>query len=108
MGDMTLGEMLAMQQQLQEKYKGKWEPIGPATGKNKLLWMVGEVGEVAEIIKKNGHERIMEQGPVWAHFVEEMADVLMYYGDIMNCFSITPEELKASYTEKFQRNMERW
>jgi len=108
MGDMTLGEMLAMQQQLQEKYKGKWEPIGPATGKNKLLWMVGEVGEVAEIIKKNGHERIMEEGPVRAHFVEEMADVLMYYGDIMNCFSITPEELKASYTEKFQRNMERW
>ena len=108
MGDMTLGEMLAMQQQLQEKYKGKWEPIGPSTGKNKLLWMVGEVGEVAEIIKKNGHERIMEEGPVRAHFVEEMADVLMYYGDIMNCFSITPEELKASYTEKFQRNMERW
>lgn len=108
MGDMTLGEMLAMQQQLQEKYKGKWEPIGPATGKNKLLWMVGEVGEVAEIIKKNGHERIMEEGPVRAHFVEEMADVLMYYGDIMNCFSITPQELKASYTEKFRRNMERW
>ena len=108
MGDMTLGEMLAMQQQLQEKYKGKWEPIGPATGKNKLLWMVGEVGEVAEIIKKNGHERIMEHGPIRSHFVEEMADVLMYYGDIMNCFSITPEELKASYTEKFQRNMERW
>ena len=108
MGDMTLGEVLAMQQQLQEKYKGRWEPIGPATGKNKLLWMVGEVGEVAEIIKKNGHERIMEEGPVRAHFVEEMADVLMYYGDIMNCFSITPEELKASYTEKFQRNMERW
>lgn len=108
MGDMTLGEMLEMQRKLQEKYKGKWEPIGPTTGKNKLLWMVGEVGEVAEIIKKNGHERIMEEGPVRAHFVEEMADVLMYYGDIMNCFSITPEELKASYTEKFQRNMERW
>ena len=108
MGDMTLGEVLTMQQQLQEKYKGKWEPIDPANGKNKLLWMVGEVGEVAEIIKKNGHERIMEQGPVRAHFVEEMADVLMYYGDIMNCFSITPEELKASYTEKFHRNMERW
>lgn len=108
MGDMTLGEMLEMQRKLQEKYKGKWEPIGPATGKNKLLWMVGEVGEVAEIIKKNGHECIMEDGPVRAHFVEEMADVLMYYSDIMNCFSITPKELKASYTEKFQRNMERW
>ena len=108
MSDFSMSEMLEMQRQLQEKYKGKWEPIGPATGKNKLLWMVGEVGEVAEIIKKNGHQRIMEDAPTRAHFVEEMADVLMYYGDIMNCFSITPEELKASYTEKFQRNMERW
>ena len=105
---LSIQELIQIQLALQEKYKGKWEPIGPATGKNKLLWMVGEVGEVAEIIKKNGHERIMEQGPIRAHFVEEMADVLMYYGDIMNCFSITPEELKASYTEKFQRNMERW
>ncbi len=106
--DFSLSEMLEMQRQLQERYQGKWEPIEPATGKNKLLWLVGEIGEVAEIIKKNGHQPISEPGEVRQHFVEEMADVLMYYGDIMNCFSITPEELKASYTEKFQRNMERW
>ncbi len=31
---------------LQEKYKQKWRPICPATGQNKLLWMIGEVGEV--------------------------------------------------------------
>ena len=64
--------------------------------------------KVAEIIKKNGHTAIMETPSVRAHFVEEMADVLMYYGDVMNCFAITPEELKAAYTEKFRRNMERW
>ena len=29
MGDFTVEEMLAMQQALQEKYKDKWEPIGP-------------------------------------------------------------------------------
>ncbi len=108
MNDFTVGEALEMQRQLQEKYRGKWEPIQPATGKNKLLWMLGEMGEVAEIIKKNGHAAIMEDASVRTHFVEEMADVLMYYGDVMNCFSITPEELKAAYTEKFRRNMERW
>lgn len=108
MNDFTVGEALEMQRQLQEKYRGKWEPIQPATGKNKLLWMLGEMGEVAEIIKKNGHGAIMEDASLRAHFVEEMADVLMYYGDVMNCFSITPEELKAAYTEKFRRNMERW
>ncbi len=108
MKDFSISDVLDMQRRLQEKYQGKWEPIGPATGKNKLLWMVGEVGEVAEIIKKSGHERIMQDESIRAHFVEEMTDVLMYYGDVMNCFSITPEELAAAYREKFRRNMERW
>ena len=108
MKDFSISDVLDMQRRLQEKYQGKWEPIGPATGKNKLLWMVGEMGEVAEIIKKNGHRRIMEDEAVRAHFVEEMTDVLMYYGDVMNCFSITPEELGEAYKAKFRRNMERW
>lgn len=108
MSDFTIGEALEMQRQLQEKYRGKWEAIEPATGKNKLLWMLGEMGEVAEIIKKNGHTAIMENPSVRARFVEEMADVLMYYGDVMNCFSVTPEEMKAAYTGKFRRNMDRW
>ena len=29
MGDFTIEDMLAIQQALQEKYKDKWEPIGP-------------------------------------------------------------------------------
>ena len=52
--DFTINEMQEMQKLLQEKYKDKWEPIGPETGKNKLLWMVGEIGEVIDIVKKNG------------------------------------------------------
>lgn len=108
MGNFSIDDVLAMQQKLQEKYQGKWEPIAPEAGKNKLLWMVGEIGEVAEIIKKSGHRRIMEDEAIRAHFVEEMTDVLMYYGDVMNCFSITAEELGEAYREKFRRNMERW
>lgn len=40
--------------------------------------------------------------------VEEMADVLMYYNDIMLCYGITADELKQVYTDKFQKNMKRW
>lgn len=108
MSSFSIDEVLEMQKTLQERYKGRWEPIGPETGKNKLLWMVGEVGEVTEIIKKNGHERIMGDDAVRAHFVEEMADVLMYYGDVMNCFSITADELAEACRAKFRRNLERW
>ena len=41
-------------------------------------------------------------------FIEEMADVLMYFNDVMLCYGITEEELKEAYTEKFKRNMTRW
>ena len=51
MSDFSIREMLAMQQALQEKYKDKWEPICPQAGKHKLLWMIGETGEVIDIIK---------------------------------------------------------
>ncbi len=106
--DISIGEMMEMQRALQEKYKERWEAIGPETGKNKLLWMVSEVGEVVDIVKKDGHTRIMEDEAVRRHFVEEMADVLMYFNDIMLCYNLRPEELKTAYTEKFQRNLTRW
>lgn len=104
--DFGIGEMQEMQMALQEKYKEQWEPVNPETGKNKLLWMIGEVGEVIDIIKKNGHEKAM--GPLREDLVEELADVLMYYNDVLLSYGITPQELKESYVKKFRRNMDRW
>ena len=49
MEDFTINEMQDMQRKLQDKYKEKWESIGPETGKNKLLWMIGEIGEVIDL-----------------------------------------------------------
>lgn len=108
MGDFTVEEMLAMQQALQEKYKDKWEPIGPEAGKHKLLWMLGEVGEVIDIIKKNGDKTVVEDAAIRQHLVEEMADVLMYYNDVLLCYGISEQELKEAYTAKFEKNMTRW
>ena len=51
--DFGIDEMQKMQIKLQNKYKDKWEPICPETGKNKLLWMIGEIGEVIDIARKN-------------------------------------------------------
>ena len=53
MADFGINEMLEMQSALQEKYKGRWENICPETGKNKLLWMIGEIGEDQLIIRKD-------------------------------------------------------
>lgn len=108
MEDFSLSEMHVMQQRLLEQYKNRWEPLTPAAAKNKLLWLTSELGEVIDIVKKQGPTKANEDPATRAHLVEEMADVLMYYNEIMLCFGITPEELKASYTAKFERNMTRW
>lgn len=108
MEDFSVNEMLELQRKLQERYRDKWEPIGPETGKNKLLWMIGEIGEVIDIVKKNGGEKAVRDADLRAHLVEEMADVLMYYNDVLLCYGITAAELKKVYLEKQERNMKRW
>lgn len=108
MSDFSINEMLDMQRTLQERYKDKWEGISSEVGKNKLLWMIGEVGEVIDIVKKNGHEASNADNPEREHLIEELADVLMYYNDVLLCYGITAEELKDTYTNKFQKNMQRW
>lgn len=108
MQQFTMSEMQEMQKALQEKYKHKWEPICPEIGQNKLLWMIGEIGEVIDIVKKNGGEIACTNERIRHDLVEEMADVLMYFNDIMLCYGITEEEMKKAYVEKFERNMTRW
>jgi len=106
--DFSLNEMLDMQKRLQDKYKDKWEQISPETGKNSLLWMIGEIGEVIDIIKKYGDMKATNDVELRKDLVEEMADVLMHYNDVMLCYGISTDELKQAYTAKFEKNMTRW
>ena len=106
--DFTINEMLEMQKALQDKYKHKWEPICAETGRNKLLWMIGEIGEVIDIIKQNGGAKASSDTEIRKDLIEELADVLMYFNDVLLCYNISAEELKESYTNKFERNMKRW
>ena len=108
MTDFSINEMQTMQRQLQAEYAHKWEPICPEIGQNKLLWMIGEIGEVIDIIKKHGGQLASSDADLRKDLVEELADVLMYYNDILLCYGITADELKQAYTEKFHNNMRRW
>ena len=108
MSEFSISEMLTMQQALQEKYKDRWEKICPDAGKHKLLWMIGEIGEVIDIVKKNGDAKTVEDNDLRKHLIEEMADVLMYYNDVLLCYGINEEELRDAYTAKFDKNMKRW
>lgn len=108
MEDFGLLEMQNMQIRLHDQYKDRWEPVCPKQGRDMMLWLMAELGEVIDIIKKDGDAKIMENSSVRAHFVEEMADVLMYFNDIMLCYDISVDELKTAYREKHEENMGRW
>ena len=107
-GEFTVNEMLRMQQALQDQYRQICEGISPAIGQNKRLWMVGEIGEVIDIVKKNGGENASRDPALRSRLTEEMCDVLMYFCDTLLCYGISSQELKRAYVEKFQRNMKRW
>jgi len=108
MENFGINEMMEMQKALQEKYKDVWEGISPEVGKNKLLWMIGEIGEVIDIVKKHGGEEAGRNEKLREQLIEELADVLMYYNDVLLCYGISAKELKQSYIRKFERNMTRW
>ena len=108
MADFSINDMQEMQRALQERYKHQWEPICPEIGQNKLLWMIGEIGEVIDIVKKHGGTKAAAESEIRKDLVEELADVLMYYNDVMLCYGISADELKKAYTDKFEKNMKRW
>ncbi len=108
MTDFGINEMLDMQKELQEKYKDDWGGLSPEIGKDQLLWMIGEIGEVIDIVKKHGPGVAEASHPQHQHLIEELADVLMFYNDVLLCYGISAEDLKREYIAKFHRNMTRW
>jgi NTP pyrophosphatase (non-canonical NTP hydrolase) len=69
--------------------------------------MIGEIGEVLEIIKKCGESRIMTDASVKDAFTEELCDVLMYFIEIIMRYKISPEDIAVAYEKKYAKNMKR-
>lgn len=105
--DMKISEMMKMQMELWEENKEKWSPMEAKYGRNMLLWMVEELGEVISIIKKKGDNEIMTNEQVRKAFLEEMSDVLMYYNDTLLRYGVTANEISTAYIEKHNKNMKR-
>ena len=108
MNDFSISEMQQMQKELQNQYNNKWEPIEPKSVSEKLLWMIGETGEVIDIIKKHSDIEYMTDTIVRQQLLEELSDVLMYYNDILLCLGIDSNELKQAYIQKHLINLSRW
>ncbi len=105
--DLSFSQMMQMQEQLFEAHKEKWSPLEPEYGRDSILFMVEEIGEVIAILKKRGNRTVVENTNVREAFLEELADVMMYYNDVLLRYHVTPEEISGAYVQKFERNMRR-
>ena len=105
---LDIKDMQGMQRALQARYAGWWEPVDPDHGKNKMLWMLAELGEAIQVVKRHPACDIVQNEALRHSFVEELADVLMFFNDILLCYGITPEEFEEIYRAKNERNLNRW
>lgn len=107
MKDLSFTDMFQMQRELWDKHKDSWSPLEPEFARNSLLWMMSEIGEVIDIIKKCGEAAIMTEEGVRTSFIEELCDVLMYFNDAMLRYGIDPEDIALAYVKKHEKNMNR-
>ena len=105
--DLSIEQMMQMQLALYEQHRDSWPPMEAGFGKEYMLYMVEEIGEAIAILKKKGTDAVMNDEDVRCAFLAEMADVLMYYHDILLRFHVTAQELSEVYMQKHNRNLSR-
>ncbi len=108
MKELTVDEMQRLQRELHEAYGDDWAPLCPDQAIPSFLWMLGEAGEVIDVMKKEGIDAVIHDPDTHAFFTEEVCDVLMYLMDTMLCLSVTPEEIADAFRQKQQKNLHRW
>jgi NTP pyrophosphatase (non-canonical NTP hydrolase) len=105
--DITIKNMMKMSNDLYDLHKDSWTPKNPESNMKWLLWLTAEVGEVIDIVKKDGTDKIMKDNKVRDHMLEEITDCYMFLADILNRYEYTPEEFSRKYKEKMHLNMKR-
>ncbi len=105
--DLKISDMMELQRQLYQQNKDKWEPREPESGRTHILYMIEEIGEMVSILKKKGDATVLTDDVVRAAFVEEMADVMMYFTDVLLCYHISSEEFSEAFCKKAGKNMVR-
>ena len=104
--DLRVSDMLTLQQKLQSMHP-EWGGNHPDKAVRQTLWLVGELGEVIDILKKVDAEHLTAPGENRQRLVEELADVSMYFHDLLDCYGITAEEFSQAYYGKMERNFHR-
>jgi NTP pyrophosphatase (non-canonical NTP hydrolase) len=105
--NLTIEDTLKGSKTQHKFFKGKWKPLVPENAVFKALWLVGELGEVIDILKKRKIKQILSEKKTRKEFIDEAVDCYMYLADVLNCFGVTNKEITKAYFEKIRHNMEK-
>jgi len=103
----TIKDMVRLSEKLYNKHRHKWMKATPESNIYWIAWLIGEIGEVIDVIKKKGVEKIMGNKDTRQEMLEEIIDCYMYLADILNRYKYTPEEFTKKYFEKMHFNLKR-
>ena len=102
----TIKKMMEFSEQLHKKHEDYWDN-SPESNINWVCWLIGEIGEVIDIIKKKGTDKIMNDESTRFEMLKEIADCYMYLADILNRYKFTAEEFSKIYQAKMNYNLNR-
>ena len=105
--DLSIADMMDMQKALHQLHENEWFPLEAAYGQHTILYMIEEIGEAIAVLKKKGDQAVMDDPAVRSTFLTEMADVLMYYTDVLLRYHVSPEEIAEAYRKKHAENIGR-
>ena len=100
MKNVAINDMLDLSNKLYKLHEHEWMKKTPESNIFYLAWLVGEVGEVIDIVKKKGPKKIMNDKKTRAEMLEEIVDCYFYLADIINRYEFTPEEFSEMYLNK--------
>lgn len=105
--NITISAMLVLSQKLHQKHKADWPALKPHNAREEFLWLITELDEVLDIIKKDGEEAIMQHKKTRSEMIEEITDCFMYLADALNCYQYTAQEFSRVYCQKMRYNLKR-
>lgn len=105
--NIKISDMLDMSYNLWLENKDNWRKMTPENAHYSILYMIEEIGEAIQILKKKNHDSIMNNPEIREKFIEELTDIIMYFSNVLSCFDISAEEFSKIYFKKYNKNLKR-
>ena len=96
--DLKMSEVFEAQEEV--RWVNHWPKYTPDDAQAHLLGATEEIGEISEIIRKCGHEAIMNSPTIRRKLTTEVVDAVSYLVNVLLSYGITAEEFSEAFVRK--------